>query len=68
MSYAQIYTKLYHLLNKQEKRNARWLLVLMLATALVEVGGVASIMPFVALLSDPGVVQTNTYLAKAYAI
>lgn len=68
MSYAQIFKKLFQLLNAKEKRAARWLFALMLATALVEVFGVASIMPFVALLSDPAVVQSNPYLAQAYAI
>lgn len=34
--------------------------------ALVDVVGVASIMPFMAVLANPGVVETNSYLAAVY--
>jgi ABC-type multidrug transport system fused ATPase/permease subunit len=38
----------------------------MLGTALLEVTGIASVMPFIAVLANPGLVETNPYLAAAY--
>ncbi|MVW76096.1 ABC transporter ATP-binding protein [Pseudomonas xionganensis] len=61
-----VFKKLKALLNKQERRRVQLLFFLMLATAFVEVVGVASIMPFVAVLANPEVVESNAYLAKAY--
>lgn len=61
-----IYKKLRSLLDEKERRRAGWLFLLMLATAFVEVFGVASVMPFVAVLANPQVVETNRYLAQAY--
>src|SRR5690606_16625031 len=61
-----VFKKLHTLLNQQERRRAALLFVLMLGAALVEVVGVASVMPFVAVLSNPDVVESNTFLAKLY--
>lgn len=58
--------KILDLLSPQERRRAYLLLVMILIMALLDVVGVASIMPFMAVLADPGVVQTNAYLAAAY--
>lgn len=62
-----VFRKISALLDPAERRRARLLFMLMLLVALVEVFGVASIMPFVALLSNPEVVETNKYLAAIYA-
>lgn len=58
--------KLRALLDKREQRNALFLLGLLLLMALVEAVGVASIMPFAAVLSNPELIQTNPYLSAAY--
>ena len=58
--------KLLELLSAREKRQALFLLVMMLLLAIVEMAGVASILPFIAVLSDPSLIQTNQYLRKAY--
>ncbi len=58
--------KILDLLSPQERRRAYLLLGMILIMALLDVVGVASIMPFMAVLADPGVVQTNAYLAAAY--
>jgi ABC-type multidrug transport system fused ATPase/permease subunit len=54
------------LLSVHERRRAVQVLVLMLIMALVEALGVASVMPFVAVLSNPAVVETNSYLSFVY--
>lgn len=61
-----VFKKLYALLNHQERRRAALLFLLMLGAALVEVVGVASVMPFVAVLSNPQVVESNAYLSSLY--
>lgn len=59
--------KLFHLLTGEERRNAVGLLGLVLIVALLDVFGVASIMPFMALLANPGLVETNWFLAATFA-
>jgi ABC-type multidrug transport system fused ATPase/permease subunit len=58
--------KLYDVLNPRERRNALILLGMMLVQGLLEAMGVASIVPFMAVLSNPQTIQTNPYLAAAY--
>ncbi len=55
--------KLYALLTLSERRKAALLLCLVLLMALFEAVGVASIMPFVAVLSDPSLVLNNVHLS-----
>lgn len=59
--------KLLDLLTPHERRRALLLLVMILIMALLDVIGVASIMPFMAVLSNPELVETNAILAAVYA-
>jgi ABC-type bacteriocin/lantibiotic exporter with double-glycine peptidase domain len=59
--------KILDLLSPQERRRAGLLLSMILVMALLDVVGVASIMPFMAVLANPQVVETNAYLAATYA-
>ena len=54
--------KIFFLLNSQEKKNFILLLLLILTMALFEMMGVASIMPFIAILSNPDLINTNIIL------
>ena len=54
------------LMNQDDRRQASLMFVLMLATALSEVAGVASIMPFLAVLSNPTLIDSNLYLRAIY--
>ncbi len=56
------YKKLLDILTKQERRNAALLLVMVVVMALLDAVGVASIMPFVAVLSNPEVMETNALI------
>lgn len=62
----QTVLKLKNLLNPREQRQAMLLLLLMLVLGLVEMVGVASIFPLIAVLSDPSIIQNNQYLRLAY--
>ena len=58
----QIFKKLLFLLSSKEKKQAIWLLLMILIMAALDTIGVASIMPFVAILSKPSLVETNFFL------
>jgi ABC-type bacteriocin/lantibiotic exporter with double-glycine peptidase domain len=59
--------KLIYLLTPVEKRRAILLVGMALIMALLEVIGVASIMPLMAVLANPQLVQANSLLSTAYA-
>ena len=61
-----VYKKLYALLDAQERRRSVLVLGLLVVVAFVETLGVASIMPFIAVLANPEVVETNRYIAFVY--
>jgi ATP-binding cassette, subfamily B, bacterial PglK len=62
------FNKLNDLLNPRERRQAVMLLVMMLGMGLVEVVGVASILPLIAVIADPSQVQSNTVLRQSYEL
>lgn len=62
----RVYRKLFSLLDSRERRHAGLALMIMVLVAVGDALGVASIMPFIALLSDPAVISSNQHLAAAY--
>ena len=63
MKYIQ---KIFNLLNKKEKKKIGVLLLLILLSVIFDVIGMASIMPFMAVLSNPEIIQENLYLSQLY--
>lgn len=59
-------TKILGLLTKTERKKAALLLSLMIIVAFLDVLGVASIMPFVAVLSKPELIHSNQILNNLY--
>ncbi|MEX2375333.1 MAG: ATP-binding cassette domain-containing protein [Dehalococcoidia bacterium] len=55
------------MLDRRERLKAIVIFVLMLASAAVEVLGVASVMPFVAVLGTPEIVTSNRVLSSIYS-
>ena len=64
----QTYKKLLFLLSHSERKNAVFLLVMILIMALLDMMGVASILPFMAVLTNPDIVETNSFLNKIFQI
>ncbi len=62
----EIFRKIWSLLDARERRRAAIVFGLLVLVALVDVLGVASVMPFIAVLANPDVVETNRYLAPVY--
>lgn len=61
-----IIRQILDLLSPRERRNAALLLLMILVMALLDVVGVASIMPFIAVLANPEVIQSNPKIALVY--
>ena len=61
----KIIQKLFYLLSNKERRRGAWLLLLIIIMALIDMIGVASILPFMAVLTNPDLVQTNSILNTA---
>ena len=58
--------KILDLLSPYERKRAALLFVMTLIAAMLDVVGVASILPFLAVLSNPQLVETNFFLSAVY--
>jgi ATP-binding cassette, subfamily B, bacterial PglK len=65
-----IYTirKTYDLLTATERKNAFFLLFIILITALLDMLGIASILPFITVLANPQMINSNEFLNNIYQI
>ncbi len=61
------YRKLFELLDRRERRQFFALLTLVILMGIIDMVGVASIMPFLAVVADPGIAHRNQYLALLYS-
>jgi len=59
-------SKIVKLLTHQERKQAVYLLIMIIIVAILDAVGVASIMPFIAVLTNPDIVETNTLLNKTF--
>lgn len=62
----QTFKKLLFLLSSNERKNAGFLLIMIVTMALLDVIGVASILPFMAVLTNPSIIQTNLILNNIF--
>lgn len=60
------YRKLYDILDTRERWLTLLVFIFMIIVAFFETVGVASIMPFMVVLANPEVVETNRYLSAVY--
>lgn len=60
------YRKMLRMLTPHEKRRGAVVLMMVLVMALVETAGVASVLPFLSVLGNPDVVQTNPLLSRLF--
>ena len=64
----QTYKKLLFLLSSHERKNAGLLLIMIIVMALLDMVGVASILPFITVLTNPSLVETNFILSNMFQI
>jgi len=57
---------LYRILSPRERRQVVLLLPLLVLTALVQVVGIASVVPFLAIVADPGAIERHPKLRMLY--
>ncbi len=62
----QLFKKISSLLTSKDKRQLLFLTFVIFIVALVEVCGIASIMPFMAVVANPEVIESNRYIALVY--
>lgn len=62
----KIIKKLLFILTPQERKKGFALLLMILIMALLEMIGLVSILPFIAMLSNPEMVETNSFLNKLF--
>ena len=65
-SFIKNFKKIIFLLTKQERKKAILLMTMLLLMALLDTLGVASIMPFMAVLMNPEIIETNIFLSKLF--
>jgi ABC-type multidrug transport system fused ATPase/permease subunit len=58
--------KILSLFTRRERRRIYWLLLSILLMGIFETTGIASIMPFMAVITNPGIIQQNQVLSFAY--
>jgi hypothetical protein len=58
----QTLKKIFFILSSRERKNAGLLFLMILIMALLDMIGVASILPFMAVLTNPDIIQTNIIL------
>ena len=62
----QTFKKLLFLLSFHERKRLVMLFILSIISSLLDIIGVASIMPFVAVLSTPSLIETNSILITLF--
>jgi ABC-type multidrug transport system fused ATPase/permease subunit len=63
----ETFRSVLRLLSRRERWQMAFILLFMLPNALLQVAGVASIMPFIAVLAQPEMVESNAVLARVHA-
>jgi ABC-type multidrug transport system fused ATPase/permease subunit len=56
------FKKIFYLLDFQERKRAVLLILMIIGMALLDTIGIASILPFMAVLTNPGIIETNLIL------
>jgi len=64
----KIVRNLFSLFSKNERRQFYWLLAAMIVMAIMQTIGVGSILPFISVVSNPEIVQTNKWIKWLYGI
>lgn len=61
-------TKIFKCLTSVERRQSIVILALLFFVAALEVVGIASVMPFLAVLANPDLIETNRWISRLYVL
>ena len=62
----KIFKKLLFLLTSHERKRGGLLLIMIFIMSLLDMTGVASILPFMAVLTNPSIIETNAIINSLY--
>ena len=62
----KVFRKILLLMTRDERRRGAFVLVLVTFMAMLETLGIASLMPFLAVLSEPSLINSNIILSAVY--
>jgi ATP-binding cassette, subfamily B, bacterial PglK len=68
MALRDSFKKIFEMLGDRERTQFYWLIALTITMGILDVMGVASIMPFLAVVANPEVIETNAILNTFYRI
>ena len=60
------FKKIFDLLSRRERKQVFYLLIMILFMALLDAIGVASIMPFIAVLTNPDLIENNVFINSLF--
>ena len=66
MSFKDVWNKASYIFNRRQKIRLVWLLLILFAEIFLELLGVVSVYPFIALMLSPGMIQENQLLSMLY--
>ena len=64
----KFFKNFFYLLSNSEKKKMLFLLFMVFIVAILETLGIASIMPFIAVLTNPQLIETNVILNNFYLL
>lgn len=62
------FKKIFTLFSKRERRQTFWIFLGIMGMGLTEITGIASITPFMAVVSNPDIIHSNKYLHQVYTV
>lgn len=62
------FRKILFFFNRLEKKKLSFIFLCIVITNILEMGGIAAIMPFMAVVANPSLIETNTYLSQIYQV
>ena len=62
----EIFKKLFFILTPKEQKKSIFLLGMIIIMSVIDLIGAASIMPFMAIITNPEIIQTNNYLKSIF--
>jgi ABC-type multidrug transport system fused ATPase/permease subunit len=65
---SQVFRKVLALFDRRERLQLLKLFCLMVAVALIQTVGVASVLPFMSVVSDPGIIHRSEWLQRVYTL
>ncbi len=68
MSFHDVWSKAGYIFNRRQKIRLVWLVMILFAEIFLELLGVISVYPFIALILNPNMIQSNQLLHKFYEV